>query len=238
MKQFYDVYADQPKLAALLRVLPWTHNLMILGQNKRPEEREFYLRLAVKAKWSSRELAHQIKTAAFERTILSDKKLAALPRLLPQDASGFFKDRREPDNIGIAMPVGWDQSGAPATEQEPQVRAGRRASDAKMAEPGVSFRHLDWLDYANLGFFSVLAAGFGAAFWLSPPCPWRRIAIQRNDGDLHLVFAGVVPRKTHRWPGAYLRDSLFARFPTSAMARRAFPWLAPKRLPSPIRQGR
>ncbi len=92
MKQFYDVYADQPKLAALLRVLPWTHNLMILGQNKRPEEREFYLRLAVKAKWSSRELAHQIKTAAFERTVLSDKKLAALPRLLPQDATGVFKD--------------------------------------------------------------------------------------------------------------------------------------------------
>jgi hypothetical protein len=52
MKQFYDVYADQPKLAALLRVLPWTHNLMIMGQNKRPEEREFYLSLAVKAKWS------------------------------------------------------------------------------------------------------------------------------------------------------------------------------------------
>ena len=92
MKQFYDVYADQPKLAALLRVLPWTHNLMILGQNKRPEEREFYLRLAVKAKWSSRELARQIKSAAFERTVLSDKKLAALPRLLPQDATGVFKD--------------------------------------------------------------------------------------------------------------------------------------------------
>ena len=92
MKQFYDVYADQPKLAALLRVLPWTHNLMILGQNKRPEEREFYLRLAVKAKWSSRELARQIKTAAFERTVLSDTKLAALPRLLPTDATGVFKD--------------------------------------------------------------------------------------------------------------------------------------------------
>ena len=146
--------------------------------------------------------------------------------------------RREPYSIGIAMPVGWDQSGAPATEQEPQVRAGRRASDAKMAEPGVSLRPLDWLDYADLGFFSVLAAGFGAAFLLSPPCPCRRIAIQRNDGDLHLVFAGVVPRKTHGWPAASPRDNLFARFPTSAMARRAFPWPALKRLPSPILQGR
>jgi hypothetical protein len=66
-----------------------------------------------------------------------------------------------------------------------------------MAEPGVSLHHLDWLDYAELGFFSALAAGFGAAVLLSPPCPWRRIAIQRNDGNLLLVFAGVVPRKTH-----------------------------------------
>jgi hypothetical protein len=99
MEQFYDVYVNKPKLAPQVRVLAWTHNLMIMGQNKRPEEREFYLMLAVRAKCSSCGLALQIKTAAFERTILSDKKLAALPRLLPQDASGFFKNRREPDNI-------------------------------------------------------------------------------------------------------------------------------------------
>ena len=34
MKQFYEVYADDPKLAPLVRVLPWTHNLLILGQSK------------------------------------------------------------------------------------------------------------------------------------------------------------------------------------------------------------
>jgi predicted nuclease of restriction endonuclease-like (RecB) superfamily len=92
MKQFYETYADPPKLAAVLRVLPWTQNLMILGQNKRPEEREFYLRLAAKSHWSSRELAQQIRNAAFERTVLSDKKLAPAVRALPQDATGVFKD--------------------------------------------------------------------------------------------------------------------------------------------------
>jgi predicted nuclease of restriction endonuclease-like (RecB) superfamily len=92
MKQFYEAYAEAPKLAALLRELPWTHNLLILGQSKRPEEREFYLRLAVQAKWSSRELDRQIRSAAFERTVLSDKKLAAVTRVLPQDATGVFKD--------------------------------------------------------------------------------------------------------------------------------------------------
>jgi hypothetical protein len=94
MWQFYDVYVNKPKLAPQVRVLAWTHNLMIMGQNKRPEEREFYLRLAVKAKWSKRELAHQINTAAFERTVLSDKKLAPAVRVLPQDATGIFKDSR------------------------------------------------------------------------------------------------------------------------------------------------
>jgi hypothetical protein len=92
MKQFYEVYAGQTKLATLLRVLSWTHNLMILGQSKRPEEREFYLRLAVRAKWSKRELERQIQSAAFERTKLSLKKLATALRVLPQDATSVFKD--------------------------------------------------------------------------------------------------------------------------------------------------
>src|ERR1700751_2326381 len=63
MKQFYEAYRDESKLAPLVRLLPWTHNLLILGQSKRPEEREFYLRLAVQSKWSTRELNRQIRNA-------------------------------------------------------------------------------------------------------------------------------------------------------------------------------
>jgi len=92
MKQLYEIYADSPKLAPLVRVLPWTHNLLILGQSKRLEEREFYLKSAVKARWSKRELARQIETAAFERTALASKKLAPAVRDLPQDATSVFKD--------------------------------------------------------------------------------------------------------------------------------------------------
>jgi predicted nuclease of restriction endonuclease-like (RecB) superfamily len=92
MKQFYETYANSPKLASLLRVLPWTHHLLILGQAKSSEEREFYLRLAARARWSTRELTRQIRNAAFERTVLSDKKLAPAVRVLPQDAAGIFKD--------------------------------------------------------------------------------------------------------------------------------------------------
>ena len=45
MRQFYEVYRDQPKLAPLVRELSWTHNLLIMSRCKRDDEREFYLRL-------------------------------------------------------------------------------------------------------------------------------------------------------------------------------------------------
>ena len=63
MRQFFDTYAAQPKLAALLRELSWTQNLLILARAKRPEEREFYLRLSSREKWES--------TARSKRALLS-----------------------------------------------------------------------------------------------------------------------------------------------------------------------
>jgi hypothetical protein len=44
------------RLLEKLRQLQWTHHLMILGRAKRPEEREFYIRLSAREQWSSREL--------------------------------------------------------------------------------------------------------------------------------------------------------------------------------------
>jgi hypothetical protein len=42
----------------------------ILTKAKRPEEREFYLRMAVQQRWSVREVARQIDAALFERAVL------------------------------------------------------------------------------------------------------------------------------------------------------------------------
>ena len=60
MKQFYEAYHADEKVSPLVRQLPWTHNLIILNQSKRSEEREFYLRLAIKEKWSKRVLERQM----------------------------------------------------------------------------------------------------------------------------------------------------------------------------------
>lgn len=92
MRQFYDTYRNDAKVSALLTQLPWTHNLIILGQSKRAEEREFYLRTAIQEQWSSRELERQFKAALFERTIIEPAKVSTALRQSHSEALGIFKD--------------------------------------------------------------------------------------------------------------------------------------------------
>ena len=92
MRQFYEAYQDHQILSALLRELPWTHHMLILGRSKIEEEREFYIRLAIREKWSSRELERQFNAALFERTILHPPKLSTMLRELHPQAAEFFKD--------------------------------------------------------------------------------------------------------------------------------------------------
>ncbi len=80
MRQFHDAYAATPKVSALLRQLPWTHHLIILGQAKPPATREFYILAAVKERWSSRELERQIRSGAVLRDATSKKKVSAVLR--------------------------------------------------------------------------------------------------------------------------------------------------------------
>jgi len=92
MVQFYETYCHTPKLSTLLRVLPWSHNLAIMSRCKRGEEREFYLRLAHRERWSFRQLQRQLNGALFERTVLSPAKLSAPLRVLHPEAASIFKD--------------------------------------------------------------------------------------------------------------------------------------------------
>lgn len=92
MRQFYEAYPDPEFVSAVLRQLPWTHHLIILGQSKRPEEREFYLKLAVQEKWSSRQLERQFKAALFERAVLTPPKVSPVVRQMHPEATSIFKD--------------------------------------------------------------------------------------------------------------------------------------------------
>ena len=93
MRQFYETYRADKKVASLLRQLPWTqHHLMILGRSRFPEEREFYMRMAIREHWRSRELDRQIKAALFERATLNPPKVAAALRQMHPAAETVFKD--------------------------------------------------------------------------------------------------------------------------------------------------
>lgn len=101
MRQFYEAYRNEPSLAALVRQLPWTHNLIILSQSKRPEEREFYLRLAMQEQWSSRELERQFKSALFERSVTQPAKVSAALRQSHPEALSVFRDAYMVEFLGL-----------------------------------------------------------------------------------------------------------------------------------------
>ena len=55
-KQFYEIYAGNEIVSALLTQLSWTNHLLIMSGCKTNEEREFYMKLLIKEHYSSREL--------------------------------------------------------------------------------------------------------------------------------------------------------------------------------------
>ncbi|MDO8417027.1 MAG: PDDEXK nuclease domain-containing protein [Agitococcus sp.] len=92
MRQFFEVYQYDIKLSPLVRELTWTHNLTILSRSKHPEEREFYLKMAIQEKWSKRELERQFNTAFFERVVLSPVKTSPIVTRNYPEALNVFKD--------------------------------------------------------------------------------------------------------------------------------------------------
>lgn len=92
MRQFYETYRGDEKVSPLVRQLPWTHNLVIFSQSKLPEEREFYLRMAIQEKWSKRELERQFKAALFERSVTQPAKASAVLKQTHPSALEIFRD--------------------------------------------------------------------------------------------------------------------------------------------------
>jgi predicted nuclease of restriction endonuclease-like (RecB) superfamily len=101
MRQFYDAYREHEIVSPLLRQLPWTHNLIILSQSKRPEEREFYLRLATQEQWSKRELERQFRAGLFERAVLNPPKVSPLVSQIHPEAISIFKDSYVLEFLGL-----------------------------------------------------------------------------------------------------------------------------------------
>lgn len=79
MKQFYETYKDNEFVSTLLTQISWSNHLAILSATKSMEEREFYIKLCIKEKYSARELQRQLDSSYFERYMLSTEKLEPIP---------------------------------------------------------------------------------------------------------------------------------------------------------------
>ncbi len=91
MKQFYETYKNEQKLSTLWAELSWSHHRRIMSL-KTPEEREFYLKICAKERYSVRELERLINTGTFERTMLAQINMSEAVKQLPQSAENIFKD--------------------------------------------------------------------------------------------------------------------------------------------------
>ena len=79
MKKFYETYADDEFVTALLSQISWSNHLAIISKAKTPEERHFYMVLCIKENYSARELSRQIDSGYYERYMLSKERVLPEP---------------------------------------------------------------------------------------------------------------------------------------------------------------
>ncbi|MCU0600372.1 MAG: PDDEXK nuclease domain-containing protein [Desulfobacterales bacterium] len=92
MRQFYETYHDDEFVSAVLTQISWTNHLLILSKTKSRQEREFYLTLVIKEKYSSRELERQIDSGFYERAMIAREKVSPLVTQTHKDITTVFKD--------------------------------------------------------------------------------------------------------------------------------------------------
>ncbi|MGX7112253.1 PDDEXK nuclease domain-containing protein [Gemella cuniculi] len=92
MKQFYELYKDDEKVSPLVTQLSWTNHLKIMSASKSQEERRFYIELAVKERYSKRELERQMDSGYYERYMLSNEGNSPAIQRAKQETHNLFMD--------------------------------------------------------------------------------------------------------------------------------------------------
>lgn len=70
MRQFYAEYSKSEILPPLVAQISWSHHTIILSRVPELADKEFYIKLAIKEKYSKRELERQINTNILHRNTL------------------------------------------------------------------------------------------------------------------------------------------------------------------------
>jgi predicted nuclease of restriction endonuclease-like (RecB) superfamily len=103
MRIFYETYAQNEKLAPLVREISWSKNIVIMEGCKDKLEREFYLRMARKFGWTKDVLIHQIENQTYEKTLLGQTNFdQTLPEDIRNQAKLAVKDEYTFDFLELA----------------------------------------------------------------------------------------------------------------------------------------
>jgi len=100
MKQYYLAYRCSRKLQTLSAEISWSNNILILSETNSQNEREFYLKLCIREKWSYRELKRQIDTDFFTRCS-NFKNANKTLSLRNRNTLVHFKDHYVLDFLGL-----------------------------------------------------------------------------------------------------------------------------------------
>lgn len=103
IKQFYEAYTRDEKLAPLVREISWTKNLAILERCKDSGQRRFYLERTKQFGWTKNVLIHQIENKTYEKTLLTQTNFdVALPEHIRNQAKLAVKDEYTFDFLELA----------------------------------------------------------------------------------------------------------------------------------------
>ncbi|MDR1268161.1 MAG: PDDEXK nuclease domain-containing protein [Planctomycetaceae bacterium] len=109
MKKFYEFYslADE-KLRQLVALLPWKHNLLIMGKAKSLAEAKYYVELTHENSLSRNMLLNFIKADSYRHKILESKThnfALTLPENLQEQADEILKSTYNLEMLGLKHPV-------------------------------------------------------------------------------------------------------------------------------------
>lgn len=101
MKQFYETYHKNEKLSLLVREIGWTNNMLIISQTKSEEEKEFYIKLTAREKYSKEELSRQLESGLFERSMLSKENISPVAREIYPSINEHIRDYYSFEFLGL-----------------------------------------------------------------------------------------------------------------------------------------
>ncbi len=101
MKQFYETYYENEKLSLLVREIGWTNNMLIISQTKTEEEKEFYIKLTAREKYSKNELSRQLESGLFERSMLSKENISPVAREIYPSINEHIRDYYSFEFLGL-----------------------------------------------------------------------------------------------------------------------------------------